>query len=129
MCRPEDVELLLPLGGHGVVVHCISGWDRTPLFISLVRLWLWADGLVHESLRVDEVIFLTVATDWMLFGHDFYTRYRQQVELLLFCFSLLEAAAAFVLNDRHTDEHLQQRASRLQALRDTFLGYYHQVDF
>lgn len=34
----------------GLLVHCISGWDRTPLFISLLRLSLWAvsmDGLGH----------------------------------------------------------------------------------
>src|SRR5690606_35228564 len=32
----------------GVLIHCISGWDRTPLFISLVRLSLWADGEIHQ---------------------------------------------------------------------------------
>lgn len=26
----------------GLLVHCISGWDRTPLFVSLLRLSLWA---------------------------------------------------------------------------------------
>lgn len=34
----------------GLLVHCISGWDRTPLFISLLRLSLWAvsmDRLGH----------------------------------------------------------------------------------
>jgi hypothetical protein len=25
-----------------MLVHCISGWDRTPLFISLLRILLWA---------------------------------------------------------------------------------------
>lgn len=30
----------------GLLIHCISGWDRTPLFISLLRLSLWADGQV-----------------------------------------------------------------------------------
>lgn len=37
--------LLLPAPGtddSGLLVHCISGWDRTPLFISLLRLSLWA---------------------------------------------------------------------------------------
>ena len=28
--------------GSGVLVHCISGWDRTPMFISLLRISLWA---------------------------------------------------------------------------------------
>lgn len=38
-------SLLLPAPGaddSGLLVHCISGWDRTPLFISLLRLSLWA---------------------------------------------------------------------------------------
>jgi myotubularin-related protein 14 len=52
----------------GILVHCISGWDRTPLFVSLLRLSLWADGLVHESLTAEEIFFLTVAYDWYLFG-------------------------------------------------------------
>uniref|UniRef100_A0A8C7ZTC1 Myotubularin related protein 14 n=1 Tax=Oryzias sinensis TaxID=183150 RepID=A0A8C7ZTC1_9TELE len=26
----------------GLLVHCISGWDRTPLFVSLLRFSLWA---------------------------------------------------------------------------------------
>ncbi|CAG2183113.1 unnamed protein product, partial [Oppiella nova] len=26
-----------------ILIHCISGWDRTPLFTSLLRLSLWAD--------------------------------------------------------------------------------------
>ncbi|XP_025943793.1 myotubularin-related protein 14 isoform X3 [Apteryx rowi] len=52
----------------GLLVHCISGWDRTPLFISLLRLSLWADGLIHVSLEPSEILYLTVAYDWFLFG-------------------------------------------------------------
>ncbi|XP_068058094.1 myotubularin-related protein 14 isoform X2 [Anomalospiza imberbis] len=52
----------------GLLVHCISGWDRTPLFISLLRLSLWADGLIHTSLEPSEILYLTVAYDWFLFG-------------------------------------------------------------
>ncbi|KAJ1069089.1 hypothetical protein K5549_000400 [Capra hircus] len=52
----------------GLLVHCISGWDRTPLFISLLRLSLWADGLIHTSLKPTEILYLTVAYDWFLFG-------------------------------------------------------------
>ena len=29
-------------GEGGLLIHCISGWDRTPLFISLLRMSLWA---------------------------------------------------------------------------------------
>uniref|UniRef100_A0A4W6ECZ0 Myotubularin related protein 14 n=1 Tax=Lates calcarifer TaxID=8187 RepID=A0A4W6ECZ0_LATCA len=43
--------LLLVLNESGLLVHCISGWDRTPLFVSLLRLSLWADGAVHASLE------------------------------------------------------------------------------
>uniref|UniRef100_A0A4W3JW68 Myotubularin related protein 14 n=1 Tax=Callorhinchus milii TaxID=7868 RepID=A0A4W3JW68_CALMI len=52
----------------GLLVHCISGWDRTPLFVSLLRLSLWADGLVHVSLQPVEILYLTIAYDWFLFG-------------------------------------------------------------
>uniref|UniRef100_A0A8C2J6E0 Myotubularin related protein 14 n=1 Tax=Cyprinus carpio TaxID=7962 RepID=A0A8C2J6E0_CYPCA len=33
---------------NGLLVHCISGWDRTPLFVSLLRLSLWAVN-IHSS--------------------------------------------------------------------------------
>uniref|UniRef100_A0A8C7K4J5 Myotubularin related protein 14 n=1 Tax=Oncorhynchus kisutch TaxID=8019 RepID=A0A8C7K4J5_ONCKI len=44
----------------GLLVHCISGWDRTPLFVSLLRLSLWADGAVHASLEPAEILYLTI---------------------------------------------------------------------
>ncbi|XP_056292949.1 myotubularin-related protein 14 isoform X1 [Pseudoliparis swirei] len=53
----------------GLLVHCISGWDRTPLFVSLLRLSLWADGAVHASLEPAQILYLTIAYDWFLFGH------------------------------------------------------------
>jgi protein tyrosine phosphatase len=40
---------------NGMLVHCISGWDRTPLFISLMRVSLWADGVIHKSLDAAQV--------------------------------------------------------------------------
>uniref|UniRef100_A0A8D3E581 Myotubularin related protein 14 n=1 Tax=Scophthalmus maximus TaxID=52904 RepID=A0A8D3E581_SCOMX len=52
----------------GLLVHCISGWDRTPLFVSLLRLSLWADGAVHASLEPAEILYLTISYDWFLFG-------------------------------------------------------------
>jgi hypothetical protein len=52
-----------------MLIHCISGWDRTPLFISLLRLSLWADGWIHQSLTVEEILYLTLAYDWYLFGY------------------------------------------------------------
>uniref|UniRef100_A0A8C7ZTD2 Myotubularin related protein 14 n=1 Tax=Oryzias sinensis TaxID=183150 RepID=A0A8C7ZTD2_9TELE len=44
----------------GLLVHCISGWDRTPLFVSLLRFSLWADGAVHASLEPAEILYLTI---------------------------------------------------------------------
>jgi len=49
------------------------GWDRTPLYISLLRILLWAEGLVHQSLDVDQMLYLTVAYDWLLFGYVYIT--------------------------------------------------------
>ena len=52
-------------GNEGLLIHCISGWDRTPLFVSLIRLSLWADGVVHKSLNAEQVL-LTVM--WIISG-------------------------------------------------------------
>ena len=34
----------------GLLVHCISGWDRTPLFVALLRMSLWAVRLAASLL-------------------------------------------------------------------------------
>jgi len=60
----------LSVGDGGILVHCISGWDRTPLFVSLLRLSLWAEGAIHQSLSALEILYLTIAYDWFLFGYD-----------------------------------------------------------
>ncbi|XP_075288658.1 phosphatidylinositol-3,5-bisphosphate 3-phosphatase MTMR14 isoform X5 [Opisthocomus hoazin] len=74
----------------GLLVHCISGWDRTPLFISLLRLSLWADGLIHMSLEPSEILYLTVAYDWFLFGHMLVDRLSKGEEIFFFCFNFLK---------------------------------------
>ncbi|KAL2722824.1 myotubularin-related protein 14 [Vespula squamosa] len=58
----------------GMLIHCISGWDRTPLYISLLRISLWADGAIHTSLDAYQILYYTIAYDWMLFGHDLQDR-------------------------------------------------------
>eukprot|EP00050_Salpingoeca_kvevrii_P007626 m.297443 g.297443 ORF g.297443 m.297443 type:complete len:672 (+) comp13612_c0_seq1:58-2073(+) len=73
----------------GMLVHCISGWDRTPLFISLLRLSLWADGEVHQSLSAMEILYLTIAYDWLLFGHLLHDRLQKGEEIFFFCFEFL----------------------------------------
>jgi len=78
----------------GMLLHCISGWDRTPLFVSLVRLSLWADGLIHQSLSVDEIVYLTLAYDWLLFNHQFTNRLDKREEIMHFCFDFLSHIAS-----------------------------------
>ncbi|XP_061543566.1 myotubularin-related protein 14 isoform X1 [Phycodurus eques] len=74
----------------GLLVHCISGWDRTPLFVSLLRLSLWADGAVHNSLEAAEILYLTIAYDWFLFGHMLPDRLSKGEEIFFFCFNFLK---------------------------------------
>ncbi|XP_074645577.1 phosphatidylinositol-3,5-bisphosphate 3-phosphatase MTMR14-like [Tubulanus polymorphus] len=76
-------------GEHGMLIHCISGWDRTPLFVSLVRLSLWADGLIHTSLSALEILYLTIAYDWFFFGHNLPDRLSKGEEIFFFCFYFL----------------------------------------
>ncbi|XP_062522257.1 myotubularin-related protein 14-like isoform X2 [Corticium candelabrum] len=80
---------LLHSGEGSLLIHCISGWDRTPLFISLLRLSLWADGAIHQSLTALEIVYLTLAYDWLLFGHQLSTRLSKGEEILFFCFHFL----------------------------------------
>uniref|UniRef100_A0A3Q4I1R6 Myotubularin related protein 14 n=1 Tax=Neolamprologus brichardi TaxID=32507 RepID=A0A3Q4I1R6_NEOBR len=75
---------------RGLLVHCISGWDRTPLFVSLLRLSLWADGAVHASLEPTEILYLTIAYDWFLFGHMLPDRLSKGEEIFFFCFNFLK---------------------------------------
>lgn len=82
----------LPLPGtddSGLLVHCISGWDRTPLFISLLRLSLWAvstwltcsasggdclegERLCHQKMMVEQLMFLLaiMASERVWIGFD-----------------------------------------------------------
>lgn len=74
----------------GTLIHCISGWDRTPLFISLLRLSLWADGAIHQSLSPAQILYFTIAYDWMLFGHNLADRLSKGEEIFFFCFYFLK---------------------------------------
>ncbi|XP_065367251.1 myotubularin-related protein 14 isoform X3 [Calliphora vicina] len=74
----------------GLLIHCISGWDRTPLFISLVRLSLWADGLIHQSLNAFQMAYFTLAYDWYLFGHQLPDRLKRGEDIMFFCFHVLK---------------------------------------
>ena len=55
---------------ESILLHCISGWDRTSLVLSLIRLSLWADYELHPNLNYEQILYLTLGYDWYLFGHD-----------------------------------------------------------
>ncbi|XP_055546366.1 myotubularin-related protein 14 isoform X3 [Wyeomyia smithii] len=75
---------------NGILVHCISGWDRTPLFVSLLRISLWADGAIHQSLNAAQMLYFTIAYDWLLFGHNLPDRLNKGEVIFFFCFSILK---------------------------------------
>lgn len=77
-------------GTSNLLIHCISGWDRTPLFISMLRLSLWADGKIHQSLTPLEMLYLTVGYDWFLFGHQLSCRISKREEIMNYCFHFLK---------------------------------------
>ncbi|GAB1610738.1 myotubularin-related protein 14-like [Argonauta hians] len=89
---------LIREGSSGILVHCISGWDRTPLYISLLRLSLWADGAIHQSLKPEEILYLTIAYDWYLFGHCLPDRLDKGEEIFRFCFHFLK----FITSDDYS---------------------------
>lgn len=91
----KGIYSCLETQNKGILVHCISGWDRTPLFISLLRLSLWADGSIHQSLNEEEMLYFTLAYDWMLFTHQLSNRIMKQEEILYFCFYFLEFIEEF----------------------------------
>lgn len=74
----------------GLLIHCISGWDRTPLFVSLLRLSLWADGAIHQTLSAMQILYFTIAYDWMLFGHNLPDRLSKGEDIFFFCFYALK---------------------------------------
>ncbi|CAL8089556.1 unnamed protein product [Calicophoron daubneyi] len=91
------LKLLLGIlfeGAGGILLHCVSGWDRTPLFVSLIRCLLWADDLAHHSLSPSEMLYCTLAYDWFLFGHKLQTRIESGEEILRFAFSFLGEVAS-----------------------------------
>ncbi|XP_054720741.1 myotubularin-related protein 14-like [Uloborus diversus] len=107
------MELILTYfmqGDMSILIHCISGWDRTPLFIALLRISLWADGLIHKSLNAHEMAYLTLAYDWYLFGHNLPSRVKHGEEIMHFCFNFLK-----YFTDDHFSATLMWNSSRVKA--------------
>ena len=103
------LHILCDNSSGGLLVHCISGWDRTPMFVSLLRLSLWADGEAHKSLSAKEMLYLTIGYDWLLFRysnfiyfnldfannifnfnrHQLVDRQSRKEDIFFFCFFIL----------------------------------------
>lgn len=112
----------------GLLIHCISGWDRTPLFISLLRMSLWADGEIHKSLKPLEMLYLTLAYDWFLFGHNLADKLVKREEILFFCFDFLKNIEGdeFALRKKSTTlatrkEPYTRKPSDLESVPDDIL--------
>ena len=56
---------------------------------------MWADGAIHSSLDASQLLYLTIAYDWFLFGHDLKDRISKGEEIFFFCFYFLK----FMMND------------------------------
>ncbi|XP_071575724.1 phosphatidylinositol-3,5-bisphosphate 3-phosphatase MTMR14 [Temnothorax nylanderi] len=101
---------------NGLLIHCISGWDRTPLFISLLRISLWADGVIHTTLDSYQLLYYTIAYDWMLFGHDLADRLNKGEEILFFCFDFLK-----YIENEHFSIHKRYERTSKHSESDTFV--------
>lgn len=75
---------------ESILLHCISGWDRTSLVLSLIRLSLWADYELHPALNYEQILYLTLGYDWYLFGHDLNDRVEKGEEIMHYCFYFLK---------------------------------------
>jgi hypothetical protein len=73
-------------------------------FISLVRLSLWADGLIHRSLTAPEILYLTIAYDWLLFSHLLADRQQRGEDIFYFCFYFLQFIYADEFNVNNTKQ-------------------------
>lgn len=51
---------------------------------------LWADGVIHQNLNVHQMLYLTIAYDWMLFGHQLKDRIMKGEDIFVFCFYVLK---------------------------------------
>ncbi|XP_035228415.1 myotubularin-related protein 14-like isoform X2 [Stegodyphus dumicola] len=129
----ENYLLLLlhyiALSEKGALVHCITGIDRTPLFITLLRLSLWADGLIHKSLNPIEMTYFTVAYDWYLFGHDLPKRANGGHWIMFFCFSCLAYISSLMFSIRASIglSRPRDRLYKLNTVYELFEELYYSV--
>ncbi|XP_035220510.1 myotubularin-related protein 14-like isoform X2 [Stegodyphus dumicola] len=132
--------VVITSGNHSALVHCISGWDRTPMFASLLRLSLWADHWIHDELTPLQMAYLTLGYDWYLFGHNLPERLYKNEEVMHFCFKFLGYIASdnfsmtkhwserpedLKLNLKFPEFFAGDRRKRLEEVQDIVLRLYH----
>uniref|UniRef100_A0A8C7UJB0 Myotubularin related protein 14 n=1 Tax=Oncorhynchus mykiss TaxID=8022 RepID=A0A8C7UJB0_ONCMY len=110
----------------GLLVHCISGWDRTPLFVSLLRLSLWADGAVHASLEPTEILYLTIAYDWFLFGGQHFVMhlisFHSSLQIFFFCFNFLKHIVSEKFSAKKKQSHKGQNCLKIRVVKFLLCG-------
>ncbi|XP_071943784.1 phosphatidylinositol-3,5-bisphosphate 3-phosphatase MTMR14-like [Antedon mediterranea] len=112
----------------GLLIHCISGWDRTPLFIALTRIVLWAGGFVHVSLGCNEILYLCVAYDWLLFGHNLPDRNSKGEVIFFFCFNYLKYLGTDIFSPScHLKTSPSEFRLRLSDVSSSFNKVYSEV--
>lgn len=130
----------MPLGSlfgnvGGILIHCISGWDRTALFASLTRTLLWAEGIMHAWMSPSQFAYHTLAHDWLLFGHDMGERMALGIQVVVFFMELLpdltsnRYTLAYYLKEgcpplRHQPRSQEERKSLLEALHSCIAQSY-----
>ena len=111
----------------GVLIHCLSGWDRTPLFVFLLRSLAWAENLAHKSLGVEEMLYLTLAYDWMLFRHRLADRMARREEVMYFAFyALMFCAIDDTIRFSETSNAVL-RKERLLGLQAAFVSMWNKI--
>lgn len=79
----------------------------------MLRISLWADGAIHTSLNAYQILYYTIAYDWMLFGHDLEDRLSKGEEIFFFCFYFLKH-----IHDEEFSIHPRHSRSRHTVLRN-----------
>ncbi|XP_035230623.1 myotubularin-related protein 14-like isoform X2 [Stegodyphus dumicola] len=129
------------LSVKGILLHCIAGQDRTPLFVTLLRLSLWADGLLHATLNPLEMLYLTVAYDWYLFGHNLKDCLNRGYWIMHFCYNILDHITSDRFSVRGSEVETASsrcilpcfrpktdRKKRLLEVKRLFLKFYAQIE-
>ena len=111
----------------GILIHCISGWDRTPLFVCLMRCLAWAEKKAHSSLNVKEFLHLALGYDWLLFRHRLHDRMSRGEAVMYFTFYFLAHIAMDESCTYGGNVDWALRKERLLHLQSSFIKMWREV--